>query len=552
MGVERESMEFDVVVVGAGPAGLSTAIHLKQQADQAGKELEICLIEKGAEVGAHILSGAVFEPKALNELIPNWKELDSPVTTAVTKDEISLLKSSEKAQSIPNWAVPKTMHNEGNYIISLSNLCKWLGEYAENLGINVFPGFAGAEILYDENGAVYGVATGDMGIGLDGEKKGGYEPGIELHAKYTVFAEGCRGHLGKELIAKYQLDTDKDPQHYGIGIKEIWEIPAEQHHAGLVVHTAGWPLAESKSAGGGFLYHFGENLISVGLITDLSYSNPHVAPFEEMQRYKTHPVIKKHLAGGKRIGYGARAINKGGLQSQPRMHFAGGLLIGDDAGTLNFAKIKGTHTAMKSGMVAAEVLLEALNKGRERDDLSEYTAAYQASWAYQELHQQRNFGPAQHKWGNLVGSAYAFIDINLFNGKLPWTLKDKKPDYATLTPAADAAKIDYPKPDGELTFDRLSSVYLASLYHDEDQPVHLKLTDNEKPITYNLAEFDEPAQRYCPAGVYEIIENENSEKALQINAQNCVHCKTCDIKDPAQNITWVVPEGGSGPNYSNM
>ncbi len=552
MSTEREAMEFDVVIVGAGPAGLSTAIHLKQLADQAEQELEICLIEKGAEVGAHILSGAVFEPTALNELIPNWKELDSPVATEVVKDEISLLRSAEKAISIPHWAAPKTMHNEGNYIISLSNLCKWLGEYAENLGINVFPGFTGAEILYDEAGHVYGVATGDMGIGINGEQKPGYEPGIELHAKYTVFAEGCRGHLGKELIEKFQLDADKDPQHYGIGIKELWEVPADKHQPGLVVHTAGWPLAESGSAGGGFLYHFGENLISVGLITDLSYSNPHLSPFEEMQRYKTHPLIKKHLEGAKRIGYGARAINKGGLQSQPKMNFAGGLLIGDDAGTLNFAKIKGTHTAMKSGMVAAEVLLKALKDGRQHDDLAEYAEAYKDSWAYKDLYIQRNFGPAQHKWGNLIGSAYAFVDINLFSGKLPWTLSDKKADFSTLKKASDCKEITYPKPDGELTFDRLSSVYLASLYHEEDQPVHLKLTDEQKPITYNLKEFDEPAQRYCPAGVYEIIDNDAGEKALQINAQNCVHCKTCDIKDPAQNITWVTPEGGSGPNYSNM
>ncbi len=552
MSTKRESMPFDVVIVGAGPAGLSTAIHLKQLADKAGQELEICLIEKGAEVGAHILSGAVFEPKALDELIPEWQNMDTPVTTAVSKDEISLLKSADKAQAIPAWAVPKTMHNAGNYIISLSNLCKWLGEYAENLGINIFPGFAGAEILYDENGAVYGVATGDMGVGLDGEQKSGFEPGIELHAAYTVFAEGCRGHLGKQLIEKFQLANDKDPQHYGIGIKEVWEIPADQHQPGLVVHTAGWPLSESKSAGGGFLYHFGDNLVSVGLITDLSYSNPHVSPFEEMQRYKTHPIIKKHLAGSKRIGYGARAITKGGLQSQPTMHFAGGLLIGDDAGTLNFAKIKGTHTAMKSGMIAAEVLLQAISDGREKENLHDYAEAYKASWAYQELYQQRNFGPAQHKWGNLLGSAYAFIDINLFNGKLPWTLKDPKADYMTLKKAADMPKIDYPKPDGELTFDRLSSVYLASLHHDEDQPVHLQLTDQDKPITYNLAAFDEPAQLYCPAGVYEIVDNDSGAKALQINAQNCVHCKTCDIKDPSQNITWVTPEGASGPNYSNM
>ncbi len=550
MSTARESMEFDVVIVGAGPAGLSTAIHLKQLADKAEQELEICLIEKGAEVGAHILSGAVFEPTALNELIPDWQSLDSPVTTAVSKDEISLLRSPEKSFSIPSWAAPKTMHNEGNYIISLSNLCKWLGEYAENLGINVFPGFTGAEILYDEKGHVYGIATGDMGLDINGEQKSSYEPGIELHAKYTVFAEGCRGHLGKQLIDKFQLATNKDPQHYGLGVKELWEVPTENHQPGLVVHTAGWPLSESHSAGGGFLYHFGENLVSVGLITDLSYSNPYVAPFEEMQRYKTHPLIKKHLAGAKRIGYGARAICKGGLQSQPKMHFAGGLLVGDNAGTMNFAKIKGTHTAMKSGMIAAEVLLKAISEGRQHDDLVEYNRAYKASWAYKELYQQRNFGPAQHKWGNLIGSAYAFVDINLFNGKLPWTLKDKKADFSTLTKASESKAINYPKPDGKLTFDRLSSVYLSALHHDEDQPIHLQLADNDKPISYNLAEFNEPAQ--CPAGVYEIVNNEKGEKSLQINAQNCVHCKTCDIKDPSQNITWVTPEGGSGPNYSNM
>ncbi|WP_218110599.1 electron transfer flavoprotein-ubiquinone oxidoreductase [Ostreibacterium oceani] len=552
MTVEREAMEFDVVIVGAGPAGLATAIQLKQLADKNQQDIEICVVEKAAEIGAHIVSGAVFEPTALNELIPDWQTLDAPIHTAVKHDEISLLKSAEKATRIPNWAVPKTMHNTGNYIVSLGNLVKWLGEYAENLGINVFPGFAGAEILYDADGAVYGIATGDMGIDIEGQQKASFEPGIELHAKYTVFAEGCRGHLGKQLIAHFQLDADKDPQHYGIGVKEVWEIPAEQHQPGLVIHTAGWPLSESNSAGGGFLYHFGDNLVSIGLITDLSYRNPHVSPFEEMQRYKTHPIIRKHLDQGKRIGYGARAITKGGIQSQPKMYFPGGLLIGDDAGTLNFAKIKGSHTAMKSGMIAAEVLFTAISNGRSHDALSEYETAYQASWAYQELHKQRNFGPAQHKWGNLLGSAYAFIDINLFAGKLPWTLRDKQPDYSTLDTADSAPTINYPKPDGTLTFDRLSSVYLASLHHDENQPVHLQLKDAQKPITYNLAKFDEPAQRYCPAGVYEIVANEAGEKMLQINAQNCVHCKTCDIKDPAQNINWVTPEGGSGPNYSNM
>lgn len=552
MTIERESMPFDVVIVGAGPAGLSTAIHLKSLADAAGQDLEICLIEKGAEAGAHIVSGAVFETKALDELIPEWQTLGAPINTAVSKDSIYLFKNNQKAYSIPQWAAPKTMHNQGNFIISLSNLCKWLSEYAENLGINIFPGFSGAEILYEKNGAVYGVATGDMGVGLDGKHKPSYEPGIELHAKYTVFAEGSRGHLGKQLIKKFQLDAGKDPQHYGLGVKEVWEVPKAQHHPGLVIHTAGWPLSESRSAGGGFLYHFADNLIAVGLITDLSYTNPYVSPFEEMQRYKTHPLIKKHLTGGKRVAYGARAITKGGLQSQPKMHFPGGLLIGDDAGTLNFAKIKGTHTAMKSGMLAAETIYQALKDAREKDDLNSFTSAFQNSWVYQELYQQRNFGPAQHKWGNLLGSAYSFIDINLFNGKLPWTLKDKQPDYTTLKRSKDSRPIPYPKPDGELTFDRLSSVYLASLYHDEDQPIHLQLTDATRPIAENLLHFDEPAQRYCPAAVYEVITNDSGVSSLRINAQNCIHCKTCDIKDPAQNITWVTPQGGSGPNYSNM
>ncbi|BFM11570.1 electron transfer flavoprotein-ubiquinone oxidoreductase [Simiduia litorea] len=541
-------MEYDVVIVGAGPAGLSTACRLRQ----INPEVSVCVVEKGSEVGAHILSGAVFETTALNELFPDWKEKGAPLHTEVTGDDIYLLKSAEKAQKIPGLFVPKTMHNEGNYIISLGNLCRWLAEQAEALGVEIFPGFAASEILYNDDGSVKGIATGDMGVSASGEQKDSYMLGMELHAKYTVFSEGCRGQLGKQLIAKFKLDEGKEPQHYGLGIKELWTIPAEQHQQGLVVHTAGWPLSESGSAGGSFLYHIEDNQVVVGLITDLSYSNPHVSPFDEFQRYKHHPVIAKYLTGGSRVSYGARAIVKGGLQSQPKMSFPGGLLVGDNAGTLNFAKIKGTHTAMKSGMVGAEVIAEALANNRQSDDLTSYAAAYKASWAWKELHAQRNFGPAQHKWGNLLGSAYAFIDINIFNGKLPWTLSDPTPDYAQLKPAADCPKIAYPKPDGKLSFDKLSSVFLSNTNHEEDQPCHLQLKDKDIPIQVNLAKFDEPAQRYCPAGVYEVIDNADGSKRFQINAQNCVHCKTCDIKDPAQNITWVAPEGTGGPNYPNM
>lgn len=546
--MERESMEYDVVIVGAGPAGLSTACRLKQLND----EINVCVVEKGSEVGAHILSGAVLEPSALYELFPNWKELGAPVKTAVNKDNIYLFNGAESALKIPGVFAPKTMHNHGNYIISLGNLCRWLAEQAESLGVEIFPGFSAADVVCDENGAVKGILTGDMGIAENGEQKDGYMPGMELHAKYTIFAEGCRGHLGKQLIERYQLDKGKDPQHYGIGIKELWKVPSEQHQAGLVVHTAGWPLSESGSAGGGFLYHLEDNQVAVGLITDLSYSNPHVSPFDEFQRYKHHPKIKQFLEGGERIAYGARAITKGGMQSQPKMHFPGGLLVGDDAGTLNFAKIKGTHTAMKSGMIAAKVVADALTEGLENTDLTRYAKEYLKSSVFEELRAQRNFGPAQHKWGNLIGSAYAFIDINLFNGTLPWTLKDPLPDHAVLKQASQATPINYPKPDGKISFDKLSSVYLSNTNHEEDQPCHLKLADPSIPLTKNLAEFAEPAQRYCPAGVYEIVEQENGEQLFQINGQNCVHCKTCDIKDPSQNITWVCPEGGGGPNYPNM
>ena len=544
----RESMEYDVVVVGAGPAGLAAACRLRQ----LNEALSVCVVEKGSEVGAHILSGAVFEPTALNELFPDWKDRDAPLLTAVSGDEIHVLRNARSNIRVPGLFVPKTMHNEGNYIISLGNFCRWLATQAENLGVEIFPGFAAAEVLYHDDGAVKGIATGDMGVGAKGEHKDSYTPGMELHAKYTLFAEGCRGHLGKELIAGFKLDAGKDPQHYGIGIKEIWKVSDEKHQSGLVVHTAGWPLDESGSAGGGFLYHLEDNQVALGLIVDLSYSNPHVSPFDEFQRYKHHPVIRRHLEGGDRVAYGARAIVKGGLQSQPRMHFPGGLLIGDDAGTLNFAKIKGSHTAMKSGMIAAEVVAEALAAGRAGDKLSEYAAAYEASWAWRELHLQRNFGPAQHKWGNILGSAFAFLDINLCNGKLPFTLRDPKPDHAQLKPAKDCKPIAYPKPDGVLSFDKLSSVFLSNTNHEEDQPCHLTLKDPELPIRHNLPLYDEPAQRYCPASVYEVVENAQGEPVFQINAQNCVHCKTCDIKDPEQNIVWVAPEGGGGPNYPNM
>lgn len=551
--MEREFMEFDVVIVGAGPSGLAAAIKLRQLAIESDKELMVCVVEKGSEVGAHILSGAVIEPTALNELIPDWEEKGAPLNTKVTGDSIYLMKNEEKATKIPNFFVPKTMHNDGNYIISLGNLCRWLAEQAEALGVEIFPGFAASEVLYNDDGSVKGIATGDMGIGKDGEKKDGYMPGMELHAKYTLFGEGCRGHLGKELIAKFNLDEGKEPQHYGIGIKELWKIPAEQHQEGLVVHTAGWPLSESGSAGGGFLYHIEDNQVAVGLITDLSYSNPHVSPFHEFQRYKHQKVIKQYLVGGERISYGARALTKGGLQSQPKMSFPGGLLIGDNAGTLNFAKIKGTHTAMKSGIIAAETIMAAFGGNRANDELAEYEANYKASWAWRELHQQRNFGPAQHKWGNFLGSAYAFIDLNIFNGKLPWTLSDPKPDYAQMKPADQCKKIDYPKPDGKLSFDKLSSVFVSNTNHEEDQPVHLKLQDDSIPIEVNLEKYDEPAQRYCPAGVYEVVrDDDGNNPKFVINAQNCVHCKTCDIKDPSQNITWVAPEGAGGPNYPNM
>jgi electron-transferring-flavoprotein dehydrogenase len=543
----REQMHYDVVIIGAGPAGLAAACRLRQ----LDANLSVCLLEKGAEVGAHILSGAVFEPRALNELFPDWQALGAPLKTAVTSEDWQFLRSAEAATQIPNFALPSVLHNQGNYIISLGRLCQWLAERATELGVDIFPGFAAAKALYRDDGSVGGVITGDMGRAANGDEKADYVEGIELHGKYTLFCEGARGHLGKELISHFKLDEGKDPQHYAIGIKEIWRVPAAQHKEGLVMHSLGWPLSETGTSGGGFLYHLNDSQVAVGLITDLCYSNPHLSPFDEFQRYKHHPKVAQYLQGGERISYGARAITKGGIQSQPQMYFAGGLLLGDDAGTLNFAKIKGSHTAMKSGIIGAEVIAKALAAGRSNDSLSEFETEYKNSWAYEELYAQRNIGPAQQKFGSLLGSAYAFVDMSL-RGKLPWTLHNATADHSQLKLASNSKKIDYPKPDNKLSFDKLSSVYLSNTNHAENQPCHLQLKDSSTPIRINLAQYDEPAQRYCPAGVYEIIAAEDGAKKLQINSQNCVHCKTCDIKDPTQNIQWVTPEGGGGPNYSAM
>ena len=551
--MERESMEFDVLIVGGGPAGLSAACRLRQLAEESGKEISVCVVEKGSEVGAHILSGAVLEPTALNELFPNWKELGAPLNTAVTGDEFYFLTGQEKSVKLPNAFIPKPTHNDGNYIVSLGNVCRWLAEQAEGLGVEVYPGFAAAEVLYHEDGRVKGIATGDMGVAENGEHKDSYMPGMELHAKYTMFAEGCRGHLGKELMAHFNLNDGKDPQHYGIGIKELWDIDPAKHREGAVMHGLGWPLSESSSTGGWFLYHIENNQVVLGLITDLSYSNPHLSPFEEMQRCKLNPVLKDVLEGGKRVSYGARALVKGGLNALPKMTFPGGMLIGCDAGTMNPLKIKGSHTAMKSGMLAAEAVAAKLAEGATGEEATNFDALFKNSWLYDELYNVRNFVGVMHKLGTYIGAAYTFIDHNIFGGKLPFNFRDTTHDYATLKPASECKKIDYPKPDNKITFDRLTSVFLSNTNHEEDQKCHLLLKDASIPVQQNLPKFDEPAQRYCPAGVYEIVESEeDGSKRFQINSQNCVHCKTCDIKDPAQNITWVTPEGGGGPNYPNM
>lgn len=542
-------MEYDVVIVGAGPAGLSSAIRLKQLSP----EISVCIVEKGSEVGAHILSGAVFEPRALGELFPDWKERGAPLNTPVKKDNFLFYLSDKWSVKLPNFFIPKPTHNSGNYIVSMANVCRWLAEQAEAMEVDVYPGFAASEVVFHGDGSVKGIATGDMGVSIDGEQKAGYTQGMELHAKYTLFAEGCRGHLGKQLIAKFELDKDSDPQHYGIGIKEIWDISKNKHEEGLVVHGLGWPLHESSSGGGAFLYHAENSQVYIGLIADLNYSNPHMSPYEEFQRWKQHPDTLKYLQGGSRISYGARAIIKGGLNSLPKMHFPGGLLIGCDAGTLNSVKIKGNHTAMKSGMVAAECVAAAIAQGESAPaDLASYADAFKASWLYEELHKSRNFSGWMHSFPLLIGLAGVWLEQNIFGGRLPFTLRDKKPDHATMKPAAECAKIDYPKPDNVISFDKASSVFLSSTNHEEDQPCHLKLTDPQLPISFTLGEFDEPAQRYCPAGVYEVIADNQGNQRFQINAQNCVHCKTCDIKEPSQNINWVTPEGAGGPNYPNM
>ena len=548
----RESMEFDVVIVGGGPSGLATACRLMQLGADAGIELDVCLVEKGSEIGAHILSGAVLSPRALNELFPDAAEQGAPLGVPVTDDLFYYLVNDTNRILLPSWVPPKETKNRGNYTLSLGNLCRWLGEQAENMGVNVFPGFAATEILYDDNGSVKGIATSDMGVAANGEPKPTYEPGYELHAKYTVFAEGCRGHLGKQLIAKFNLAADTGSQHYGIGLKELWDIDPERHVPGRVLHNVGWPLGRVTSPGmGSFLYHQENNQVALGIIVDLAYENPHLSPFDELQRLKHHPLFADVLRGGRRVAYGARAVVKGGLQALPKLTVPGAVIVGDDAGFLNMLKIKGTHTAMKSGMLAAESVFDALQRGEANTALDDFRGRVDDSWLGKELRQVRNVGPALHKFGTLFGMAYTFVDQKIARGRMPFTLRDAVPDHAKLKPAAKAQPIHYPKPDGVLSFDKLSSVFLSNTNHEEDQPCHLTLADADLPIRDNLPIYDEPAQRYCPAGVYEVVEEADGPR-FQINAQNCVHCKTCDIKDPAQNINWVTPEGMGGPNYGNM
>ena len=547
---QRESMEYDVVIVGAGPAGLAAAIRLKQLAGEKGAEIGVCIVEKGSEVGAHILSGAVMDPRAMNELFPDWKDKGAPLDVPVSEDRFLFLSESA-ARRVPNWMLPGCFQNHGNYVISLANVCRWLGSRAEALGVEIYPGFAAAEVLYNEDGSVKGIATGDMGVGRDGQPTDHYQPGMELHAKYTLLGEGCRGHLGKQLEQRFNLREGKDPQVYGIGLKELWEIKPEKHQPGLVIHTAGWPL-DTSTYGGSFLYHMENNQVAVGFVVGLSYSNPYLNPFEELQRYKTHSAIRVFFEGGKRVAYGARALTAGGLQSLPKTVFPGGALIGDDAGYLNASRIKGSHAAIKSGMLAAEAAFEAVTGGRAYDELTAYPQAFKSSWLYEELHKARNFKPWMAK-GLYTGTLMVGIDQVMFRGKAPWTLHHDHADHETLRKKTHVAPIQYPKPDGVLTFDRLSSVFVSNTNHEENQPVHLRLRDASVPVKINLELYDAPEQRYCPAGVYEIVrDSDGSNPRLQINAQNCVHCKTCDIKDPTQNIVWVTPQGGEGPVYVNM
>jgi len=547
---ERESMAYDVVIVGAGPAGLSAAIRLKQLAAEAGRDVSVCILEKGSEVGAHILSGAVVDPKALNELIPDWKERGAPLNVPVSENHHWVLTKSGKF-GMPHLLLPPFMRNKGTYTLSLGNLCRWLAGQAEELGVEIFPGFPAAELLFDEDGAVKGVATGDMGIARDGSHRPDFQPGMELHAKYTFFAEGARGSLTKELVRMFGLRDKSGPQVYGLGVKELWDVPAEIHKPGRVIHTQGWPLTDAW--GGGFLYHQENNQVALGFVVALDYSNPYVSPFEEFQRWKTHPAIRAEIQGGRRVSYGARAINEGGWQAIPELAFPGGALIGCSAGFVNVPRIKGTHTAMKSAMLAAEAAFEALKSDRVNDTLEAYQPALRASWVDKELRLVRNAQPAVAHFGGTLGTLYAGLDMWLgtFGLRMPWTLKHKA-DSTTLKRKDQVRKIDYPKPDGVLTFDRLTSVFLSNTNHEEDQPVHLTLKDAGVPVDVNLALYDGPEQRYCPAGVYEFVEDADGRPRLQINAQNCVHCKTCDIKDPTQNINWVTPEGGGGPNYPNM
>ncbi|HSG66975.1 MAG TPA: electron transfer flavoprotein-ubiquinone oxidoreductase [Gammaproteobacteria bacterium] len=545
--MQREVLEFDVAIVGAGPAGLSAACRLGQLAAAKGIEPSVCVLEKGAEVGAHILSGAVLEPRALDELFPDWRERGAPVRVGVGSEAVHWLASANRSLRLPGALVPATMRNDGNYVVSLGRLCQWLAAEAEALGVSVFPGFPATEVLYDEQGRVAGVVTGDRGIGADGAHKPGYTPGIELRAREVVFAEGCRDSLGKVLEQRLDLRADRDPQHYGIGLKEIWTIPGQRHAPGTVVHTFGWPL-DNHTEGGGFLYHADDRQVYLGIVVALSYRNPYLSPFEELQRWKQHPLIRQVIEGGERIAYGARALNKGGWQSVPRLSFPGGLLVGCEAGLLNGAKIKGIHTAMKSGLVAAEALFATLYEGREVD----YERALAQCWAGVELTRARNYSAGMARFGTWLGGSLAFLEHSLLRGRVPYTLRSPTPDHATLERAASAQPIEYPPPDGVVSFDRLSSVYLSNTSHEEDQPKHLRLRDPQLPIRENLPLYDEPAQRYCPAAVYEVVTAAGSGPHFQINAQNCVHCKTCDIKDPAQNITWVPPEGGGGPNYSGM